>query len=72
MVYGVAFFRFRAVVPSAPTGACHVGPLPFGEAGRGYQMCCCDVRHVASYIAAYVLLRAETPFRPYVATCAPM
>ena len=32
----------------------------------------CDVRHVASYIAAYVLLRAETPFCPYVATCAPM
>ena len=35
-------------------------------------MRCCDVRHVASYIAAYVLLRAETPFRPYVATFALM
>ena len=35
-------------------------------------MRCCDVRHVASYIAAYVLLRAETPFRPYVATDVPM
>ena len=35
-------------------------------------MRCCDVRHVASYIAAYVLLRAETPFSPYIATCAPM
>ena len=35
-------------------------------------MFCCDVRHVASYIAACAVLRAETPFRPYVATCVPM
>ena len=35
-------------------------------------MRCCDVRHVASYIATCALLRAETPLRPYVATYAPM
>ena len=35
-------------------------------------MRCCDVRHVASYIAACALLRAETPFSPYVATYMPM
>ena len=28
-------------------------------------MRCCDVRHVASYAATYVLARAETLFRPY-------